>query len=149
MSLFTLNDAKIHAVKAIIYRDNGKALLQQRDYSKDLLFPGHWTFFGGLVEQGETINDALHRELVEELGCIPGEIEDELFAWEWHGENPSRNHYFPLRCKVDDDHLSLNEGRAMAWFSIDEMKAIPLTPGLKENLTKVEALLKQTLLGQD
>jgi 8-oxo-dGTP pyrophosphatase MutT (NUDIX family) len=43
-----------HAVKALIYDSGGRLLLQQRDDRPDLLFPGCWTFFGGLVEEGET-----------------------------------------------------------------------------------------------
>lgn len=82
MGLTTLNKPVNHAVKALIYRDEGWILLQQRDYAPGLAFPGFWTFFGGLVEQGESLQKALERELVEELGCIPGQVGDELFRWE-------------------------------------------------------------------
>ena len=133
------------AVKAIIYRNDGRVLLQQRDHAPGLIFPGHWTFFGGQVEAGESLKDALQRELFEELGCIPGQVGEELFQWEWLGEPPSLNHYFPVYCEVNDDALELNEGQAMSWFSIEEMRDIQLTPGAYENLPKFAIFLDDYL----
>ena len=127
----------IHAVKAIIYRSDGHILLQQRDYAPGLIFPGCWTFFGGQVEAGENLKDALQRELLEELGCVPGQVEDELFQWVWLDEPPSQNHFFPVYCEVNNDVLELNEGQAMSWFSIEGLKGINLIPGIYENLPKI------------
>lgn len=138
----TFSDFVNHAVKAIIYRNDGRVLLQQRDYAPGLIFPGCWTFFGGQVESGETLKGALQRELVEELGCIPGRVGDELFQWEWLGEPPSQNHYFPVYFAVDDDALVLNEGQAMSWFSIDGLQDIPLAPDTYENLSKIAIFLE-------
>jgi 8-oxo-dGTP diphosphatase len=115
--------------------------LQQRDYAPGLIFPGCWTFFGGQVEAGESLKHALQRELLEELGCVPGQVGDELFQWEWQGENPSQNHFFPVYCEVDNDVLVLNEGQAMSWFSMEEMKNINLIPGVYENLPKIATFI--------
>lgn len=131
-----------HAVKAIIYRNDGHVLLQQRDYTPSLIFPWCWTFFGGQVETGESLKSALQRELLEELGCVPGRVGDELFQWEWLGEHPSQNHYLPVYCEVNDDDLVLNEGQAMSWFSFDGLQDIPLTPGVNENLSKIAIFLE-------
>lgn len=126
------------AVKALIYRDDGRILLQQRDYATGLTFPGFWTFFGGLVERGESLRDALERELVEELGCVPGEVKSELFSWEWRGAGPALNHVFLVHCQVDDEVLVLGEGRAMQWFYLEDLKTISVVPGLIENFSRIE-----------
>ena len=144
MSLFTLSNFVVHAVKAIIYRSDGHVLLQQRDYAPGLVFPGCWTFFGGQVEVGESLKGALQRELIEELGCVPGRVEDELFQWAWRGENPAQNHYFPVFCEVYDDALELNEGQAMSWFSFEGLQNIQLTPGVYENLPKIAIFVRSS-----
>ena len=65
-------DAPIVAVGAII-RDGTRILLIRRDREPA---KGRWTFPGGGVELGETINDALRREALEETGLQvePGEL---------------------------------------------------------------------------
>jgi 8-oxo-dGTP diphosphatase len=133
-----------HAVKAIINRSDDCILLQQRDHTPGLSFPGCWTFFGGQVETDESLEDALKRELIEELGCVPGPVGDELFKWEWRGEHPTQNHYFPVYCEVDDNILVLNEGQAMSWFSVDELQRIQLTPCVYENLPQITSFASRS-----
>jgi 8-oxo-dGTP diphosphatase len=93
------------------------------------------------VEAGESFETALQRELVEELGCVPGQVEDELFDWMWTGEGPAHNHCFPVYCEVSDDALVLREGRAMLWFSLDGLQNILLTPGVQEHLPEIATFL--------
>lgn len=130
-----------HAVKALIYRSDGRILLQQRDHAPGLPFPGFWTFFGGLVEQGEDLRNALERELLEELGCVPGRVGEELFCWEWRGAGAALNHIFPVQCQVGDEALVLGEGLAMRWLSLEDLKAVLAVPGVVENLPRIEQFL--------
>lgn len=147
MNLSTLSNSATHAVKAIIYRDDGRLLLQQRDCTPGLIFQGCWTFFGGQVEAGESLENALKRELLEELGCVPGRVGDELFQWTWHSGSPAQNHFFPVRCEVDDDALELNEGQAMSWFSLDGLQSVQLTPGVYENLPQITIFVGRSTTG--
>lgn len=57
---------EINVVGAVIVRD-GKILAAKRGNEKAL--PGMWEFPGGKIEQGETPEAALRRELEEELLC--------------------------------------------------------------------------------
>lgn len=141
MSLFASNDPVNHAVKALIYRRDGRMLLQQRDDTPDLPFPGYWTFFGGQVEPGESLQEALKRELIEELGCVPGRIGDELFQWAWLGKGAAQNHCFPVSCDIDDEILSLGEGQAMWWFPIEELTSLRLTPGVRDHIPTIRRFL--------
>ena len=50
-----------------ILKDNDKLLIVKRN-SNDDLYPGAWEFPGGHVEDGETLEEALKRELKEEIG---------------------------------------------------------------------------------
>lgn len=53
-------------IKAILHRD-GKLLILQRSNLDDI-GPGDWEFPGGTIEWSERAEDALHRELMEEIG---------------------------------------------------------------------------------
>ena len=56
------------AIAAIILEnDEGKFLLYLRDNKPDIPFPGHWDLIGGHIEEGETPEEALVREVKEEL----------------------------------------------------------------------------------
>lgn len=58
----------IHVAVAIIFNREGKILIAQRPPHK--LAPGFWEFPGGKVEKGETVEEALHREILEEVNLI-------------------------------------------------------------------------------
>jgi len=63
------NNSLLHrVVHALIFDDTNKLLLQKRSSNKDVA-PGLWdTSVGGHVDLGETITQALEREIKEELG---------------------------------------------------------------------------------
>ncbi len=56
----------INLSAVILYDDRGRMLLQHRTDDAPT-FPGFWSFFGGGVEPGETLEEAAVREALEEL----------------------------------------------------------------------------------
>ncbi len=56
-------------VNALLVRD-GAVLLTKRSPAKRV-YPDTWSFPGGHVEQGEALDDALVREVGEEVGLVP------------------------------------------------------------------------------
>jgi len=52
----------------ILENDKGEFLLYLRDNKPDIPFPDYWDLIGGHVEEGETPEQALVREVKEELG---------------------------------------------------------------------------------
>ena len=63
----------LHVVAAAIINKQGNLLIAQRPLDKHM--GGFWEFPGGKLEAGETVTDALCRELDEELGI-------QLLSWE-------------------------------------------------------------------
>lgn len=116
-------------VGAILVNERGEVLLQQRDEKPGLLYPGHWTFFGGAVEDGETIDEAIRRELWEEL-----ELELPLTYWMEYvcpvrtvdGEVIVRNNMFIGAMTQPLGALTLHEGQAMAYFGREAAAALTL-----------------------
>lgn len=59
----------LYVVAAVFQNDKGELLIVKRP--KDKLMPDLWEFPGGKIEAGETPENALTRELGEEIGLIP------------------------------------------------------------------------------
>jgi len=55
------------SVVALIVLEDGGYLMQLRDQKPDIFYPGHWGLFGGAVDSGEDLLEAISRELEEEL----------------------------------------------------------------------------------
>ena len=125
------------SAKAIIYRKDGKILMQQRDYSDNLPFPGMWTFFGGAVNKNENLKNGLKRELKEELNFFPKKIDKKLFLWKWKSSwYHSNNHFFPIFYD-GRNKLMLKEGISMKWFSLEDYIKNPTAPDVYENFNEI------------
>ena len=122
------------AVKAIIYDQDGRVLLQHRDIEASIKEPNIWGFFGGRVEEGEALTTALERELQEQLSCKVGEIEKELFRSE-RCPNGVLNVCFAVRFTASNDDFMLLERKAFSWFSLDELVSLPLSSLVYENMS--------------
>jgi len=62
--------------QVLLFDRDRKLLIYLRDDKPDIPFPNHWDFFGGHVEEGETPEQALLREVKEELSL-------DLLKWEF------------------------------------------------------------------
>ena len=79
-------------------------MLQKRDNSPNIRFPGSWTLFGGVVEKEESPDQAIYRELQEETGIkFTNLIKRATITWEhfeivvFEGKNPQRIGYLSWR----------------------------------------------------
>ncbi len=111
------------AVGVLIDRD-ANFLLTSRPEGK--VYAGYWEFPGGKLESGETVEQALRRELHEELGIDIGAVVPwrvELVDYE-HAR--VRLHF----CKVFDwqGSFQMREGQAMAWQHLP-VQVQPVLPG--------------------
>ena len=62
------------AAVAIITTEDRRYLLQLRDDKPGIFYPDHWGLFGGAIDPGEGPEEALRRELREELSLEAGEL---------------------------------------------------------------------------
>ena len=116
-----------HHVSAWIMNYNGMILLQQRALTKKKN-PGKWAKTGGHVETGETCEDAIRREVFEEIGLKVNdeEIENiEIFK----STNPNEHYYaygyiFFTDYKEEDFKLQKEEVNAVKYYSIEEIEEI-------------------------
>jgi 8-oxo-dGTP diphosphatase len=102
----------------------GRFLLTSRPPGK--VYEGYWEFPGGKLEAGETVAEALRRELQEEIGVTIGAVQ----AWrEKLVDYPHalvRLHF----CKVFDwqGELHMHEGQDFAWQTLP-VTVEPVLPG--------------------
>jgi 8-oxo-dGTP diphosphatase len=105
----------MEVVGAIIRNQRDEYLLQQRD-EKAPSFKHCWTFFGGRIEAGEQPEQALLRELKEELRLDPGHILSLELSQTNHDPNGTIQYIYLITTDVLLDKLTLQEGEAMAYI---------------------------------
>ena len=108
---------ELFVVAAIIKKDN-KILATQRGYGE---FEGLWEFQGGKIEEGETKEEALVREIKEELNA---DIIVEKFALDLEWQYPNFYLYMScFECVLESD-IELLEHMGARWLSLDEIDSV-------------------------
>ena len=115
----------VAVVCAIIFKE-GRILLAQRPPGKKL--SGQWEFAGGKIEPGESAENALHRELREELGCsvrITRELAPVTHDYPW-----CRVVMTPFVCELapGSDEPHPHEHTALAWVKPENLRDYDLAP---------------------
>ena len=110
-------------VVAAIIRKGGKIFATQRGYGE---WKDWWEFPGGKMEVGETPEEALVREIREELSA---EISVDEFLYTVEYDYPA----FHLKmhcylCSLVTEALHLNEHEAARWLTKDELNSVKWLP---------------------
>lgn len=128
----------LNVVSVLLINSRGNVLLQQRDEKPELRYAGKWTLFGGTVEDGESPEQAIRRELIEEL-----DLELPLEYWTTYvcparttSDTICYNHLYTGRMTRSIETLTLYEGQAMAYFDRERASRIELAFMQSEWLTK-------------
>ena len=122
----------INVVAAIIHDAQGRILATQRGYGE---WKDWWEFRGGKVEAGESPEDALQREIREELET---HIVIERLVTTVEYDYPSFHltmHCF--LCHVESGSLTLKEHEAARWLSKDELHSVRWLPADLEVVEKL------------
>lgn len=115
--------ASVDVVAAVIQDGRGRVLIGQRPSHKR--HGGLWEFPGGKVHEGETLADAVTRELHEELGLTVTWIATEpLYACQDPGQ-PFRILFLEASAQ---GHPVLMEHQAVEWVSIPVPEELVLAP---------------------
>ena len=117
---------QIEVVAAIIHDDKGRFFATQRGYGD---FKDWWEFPGGKMESGETPEEALKREIREELST---EISvDELLCTVEYDYPKFHLTMHCFLCSLLTDALHLNEHEAAKWLTHEELDSVKWLPADK------------------
>jgi nucleoside triphosphatase len=112
-------------VGALIFNPSGELFLM-----KSHKWRGKYVVPGGHIELGETMEEALRREVLEETGLHIYEIEFLLFQEFIYDESFwKRSHFifFDYACKTDETEVRLNdEAEEYVWVPVEEALKLPL-----------------------
>jgi 8-oxo-dGTP diphosphatase len=116
--------AEVEVAVGVLIRADGRFLLTSRPPGK--VYQGYWEFPGGKLEPGETVEQALRRELREEIGLTIGAVRP------WRVERVDYPHALVRLnfCKVFDwaGELHMHEGQACSWEELP-VRVAPVLPG--------------------
>ena len=124
----------VRVVAAIIIRD-GKVFATQRGYGQ---WQGWWEFPGGKIEAGECPQEALVREIREELEAEiqVGEL-IETIEWDYPDFHLTMHCFV---CSLVSESMHLNEHEDSAWLTRDTLHSVrwlPADKGLVDRLKEM------------
>lgn len=137
-----LNPGIVAVALAVLERQE-RWLIQLRDDRSTIVAPGRWGLFGGHMEPGETPEQSLRRELIEEIGYCGGMVK----PWFRSAAGGRVRHVFRVELDVEPAQLQLREGQDMTLASLAELGSgrvwsprllqhRPLAPSLQEALAR-------------
>ena len=118
---------KVIEVVAAIMQREGAYFATQRGYGE---FEGMWEFPGGKIEPGESPEDALKREIQEELG-VDIAIEELLCTTEYDYPSFHLTMHCYL-CGIETGEIELREHKSARWLTSETLDSVEWLPADKE-----------------
>ena len=127
---------RIEVVAAIIHDAEGRIFATQRGYGE---FKDGWEFPGGKMEAGETPEEALRREIWEELETrIEVERLVETVEWDYPQFHLTMHCFL---CRVESGRLELKEHEAARWLTKDKLNEVDWLPADLQIIDKLKKYL--------
>lgn len=119
----------------IIAKDTKRILLQMRSNASS--YPMTWGFWGGKVEKGENISQAMLRELEEEIGAEVRDNISKIYPLDQYHARNNEFSYYTFVVVVDKEFIpTINEETSgYAWVSVNSLPK-PLHPGARRTIFK-------------
>jgi 8-oxo-dGTP diphosphatase len=117
----------IDVVAAVIQNEEGKILIAQRNLKKSQ--GGLWEFPGGKIEPNETKEEAIIREIKEEMDI---DIEAKKFIGQKVFNYPDKDiNLIAIECKQIKGDIKLNEHEDIKWVNKNELRNFNFAPADK------------------
>ena len=127
----------IHVVAAVILRD-GEVFATQRGYGA---YKDYWEFPGGKIEPGETAEEALAREIREELDTeIAVEAPFEQVEYDYPEFHLSMQCFL---CRVIRGSLVLKEHEDAAWLDRERLDDVRWLPADETVISRLREILRE------
>lgn len=131
-------EKKVVRVVAAIIRQDDKIFATQRGYGE---FKGGWEFPGGKIEEDETPEEALVREINEELDItITMEEYFDTVEYDYPTFHLSMKCFI---CKIEKGNLHLNEHEDARWLTVDTLYDVEWLPADFGLIEKLEEKMKE------
>ena len=112
-----MSEQRVKVAIAILYQNN-HFLMQLRDDFPDIAFPGCWGFFGGHLELDESPEEGVRRELLEEIGYAPPQLD--LFSH--HADDRVLRYIYHAPLTTSIEELVLTEGQDIGLCSPEDVR---------------------------
>jgi 8-oxo-dGTP diphosphatase len=128
-----MSDRRPRTVSAFLHNGRGEVLVQLRDSKPGLRFPRCWSTLGGAMEAGESPEQAMQRELIEEIEICPPltfwRTFDHRYAYRGQ-EVEVQVHAFTGLLDIPAEAVRLHEGERVAWLNAADIERLPFAFGL-------------------
>lgn len=122
-------------VVAVIVNTDDKILLLKRADVEKIWMPNKWALVGGGIEKGESPEEAIKREIMEETQL---EVEKLVNCITIQRFKDSIETIFACRYNGEPTDVTLNEEHSnYGWYDVDEMNFLDTVPQLMETITLV------------
>ncbi len=108
---------KIQGCVIILFNSDNKILLVLRDDKESIPFPNTWNLLGGFLENDESPEECICREIREEIEIELGNIN----FFEKYNIYDREHYVFWKQIDLDLTQTKLNEGQRLAYFSKYEL----------------------------
>lgn len=125
----------IKVVAAIIENENNEILCALR--SPDMSLPNQWEFPGGKVEEGESLFEAIEREIQEELNCTVKAVDE--FDENTHEYEKVIVNLIGIKCKLVEGTPVAREHSKLVYLKKENLNSLVWAPAdvpIVENLIK-------------
>ena len=125
---------QIEVAAAIIHEADGRIFATQRGYGD---WKGWWEFPGGKLEPGESAEEALHREIREELVTnIVIERHVTTVEYDYPDFHLTMHCYL---CHIESGSLTLKEHNAAQWLAKEELTNVQWLPADVQLIEKLQS----------